>query len=302
MERKFYYSNWYLVFLIIFFSCATTNDGNLEHSGTALRNEHIFFAKNKAITLYSDAELKELYSSKQISEYLYDCASGRIDLGIKKIYADFQKKNTEKLKLDLGNCYYIKGNYSKASIIYSQVTAITKNSKVLSLIYNNLALAYAKRDFYQQAVSYFREANKLDPFNQIAEFNLAIMNLHAGEINQAATALNTLAGSSDTPYISGILLAGISLYQPNSLQSKVFQNKHDKFKDLELYEVLVKSRGLDASERRKLIDGVESSRLTRLGVSVKENYLNQLNVQLKNEKDRDHIHQKQSTRALGDRR
>jgi tetratricopeptide (TPR) repeat protein len=259
-----------------------------------------FFAKTKAVSVYDKKVLTQILKKKIISKYLFQCLNGEYEQGITAIQKASLVKNSYQLRLDLGNCFFLKGDYAKSVVVYGQVLGMTKNRKIHSLIYNNLAYAYAKKGFFQQASVYYSQAMKYDKSNQVAKFNQSVMYLQFGKHKKALEIQEKAYQKSKDPYVRQSVLIGMATYNPSMLRLKESVKKNDQLYDGELYSAIVKTMKRKTPQKLKILDGVNNSNLSDFAKLVLENQIQDLKEQIKHEEDRNNIYTRQKARAAGD--
>lgn len=97
------------------------------------------------------------------------------------------KQNRNKLNLLLGHCHYLNNKFGQAVNAYGQVLNASPEAakKDISQAYNNIANVYIKRMLFQKGRSLLKKSLKLNPLNEVARLNLALLYSALGEHSNA---------------------------------------------------------------------------------------------------------------------
>ncbi|MEO0199241.1 MAG: tetratricopeptide repeat protein [candidate division WOR-3 bacterium] len=91
-------------------------------------------------------------------------------------------KDAINISADLGDLYFDAGDYEKAITEYKEAIALDPFDPIL---FNNLALCYFHTDDYDSAIETLRSALQLDPENPEIHDNLAMALYEKGNVNEA---------------------------------------------------------------------------------------------------------------------
>jgi tetratricopeptide (TPR) repeat protein len=279
-------------------SCSTkkTTSSKKEEEKKLIQTK-LFFAKKYNFSHYDERILALAVKKKLISNNFKLCLEGEFDQAIENIRLESLKKNTLDHRLDLANCFFIKKEYTKALVFYSQVLSMTSDPRVESLVYNNLALSYANASFYQQAFNYFTKSLKLNPNNQLAAFNAALMKYKMGQFNQANKYMQKYFSKTQDPYVRQSQLLGLAVFFPNGLNTQEKGKINEKIYDGEFFVAVSKSLNLNTSQKLALFKNLKVKNLSSIAQTIVEEEIKKLSKLENYEKDRDNIYQRQRARS-----
>ncbi|MEI8347119.1 MAG: tetratricopeptide repeat protein [Pseudomonadota bacterium] len=113
------------------------------------------------------------------------CHQGRHKEGLAILKDDYKKfKNDPQYWNNLGTCYYLKGDPSKAEIYYrlGLASAVKQPNPMLE---NNLGVLYYQRGLYDEAYRQFKKSVGQDANILTSRFNLAVFYLRFGRWDEA---------------------------------------------------------------------------------------------------------------------
>ena len=158
-----------------------------------------------------DEQLKD--SEDPLSKIVIKCYQNKYDEAfqiVDQIYSQF--KNNTSYWNQVGTCYYLKGDYSKAVLFYNKSRDL--DSKFAPPV-NNLGVVYQKQGRYQKALSAFKKASELNSFSITPSFNLARLYLQFGIITKAEPIITGLGKrNSNDPQVMNAL-ATVNLIKNN---------------------------------------------------------------------------------------
>jgi tetratricopeptide (TPR) repeat protein len=148
-------------------------------------------AKESLYTL-SSLKLDELFgkTNEVIVKMGAKCYQLKFDDALKiadEIY--WQYKNNPSYWNQMGTCFYLNSDYSKAILYYNKSRDL--DSKYAPAI-NNLGVVYVKQAKFQKALSAFKKALELNSFGVTPNYNLARLYLRFGVSSKALPILQAL--------------------------------------------------------------------------------------------------------------
>jgi len=138
------------------------------------KKESLFF--NESMSRYTKADLENLITQKNVNVLaLGQCYLGAEDKGLEQLKSKLNEHIIdEKYWNSVGVCYYLNKDYKEAAFFFKLSLQVAKSkNKTFSLPYNNLALIYIHTRQYRQALDYLNNAIKLNPYSDVAKFNLS---------------------------------------------------------------------------------------------------------------------------------
>ena len=148
-------------------------------------------AKESLYTL-SSLKLDELFgkTNEVLVKISAKCYQLKFDDALKiadEIY--WQYKNNPSYWNQMGTCFYLNSDYSKAILYYNKARDL--DSKYAPAI-NNLGVVYVKQAKFQKALSAFKKALELNSFGVTPNYNLARLYLRFGVSSKALPILQAL--------------------------------------------------------------------------------------------------------------
>lgn len=142
--------------------------------------------------------------SDPLFKFLNKCYQGKFEEAF--IIADgvyLQYKNNPSYWNQMGSCFYLKADYSKAILYYNKSRDL--DPKYAPAI-NNLGVVFQKQGRFQKSLSAYKKANEMNAFSITPSFNLARIYLQFGIVAKAEPILLGLnkKNSSDMEVISAI--------------------------------------------------------------------------------------------------
>ncbi len=138
---------------------------------------------------------KRLSSSSSLKKVL-GCYSGEVDKTLNVLKVNLSKKDLY-YWLQIGNCYYLKDEWSKADFFYRLGFDESTNSSLKSLFLNNMGLIQFKYEDWDKGREYLKESIALSPKSKIPRFNLSQLYLQFGHFQSAIKILKDLEGEKD---------------------------------------------------------------------------------------------------------
>jgi tetratricopeptide (TPR) repeat protein len=168
------------------------------------------------------------------------CHLNLINKGLKGLRRSFnQRKGEASYWNDMGVCFYLKGDYSKAYYYFNVSLEKTKNEKIKSLPYNNLGLLYLLWKKYSKAIESFEKASLLNPEAKVPRYNMAQTFLTLGYSKKALNILGKISGTfeDDDFYISkGYAYLIQKKFQKALLELNKVSSAKEKRHDVGLYK------------------------------------------------------------------
>lgn len=118
------------------------------------------------------------------------CYREQFDAGFKVVDEVYpQYKNNTSYWNQVGTCYFLKGEYSKAILFFNKSRDLDPkfNPPV-----NNLGVVYQAQGKYQKALLAYKKASDMNTFALTPLFNLSQLYLRYGKVDQAHTILEAL--------------------------------------------------------------------------------------------------------------
>jgi tetratricopeptide (TPR) repeat protein len=129
--------------------------------------------------------------SKGSSHQVVNCYLGKTDETLKQFKKDYGSKNQSPYYwLHIGNCYFIKEDWSKAEFYYRMTLEDGKNSTLKSIALNNLGLIHFRYEQWEKGKNFLSESLKLTPKFKVPRYNLSQLYLQFGLYDKAITLLN----------------------------------------------------------------------------------------------------------------
>lgn len=129
----------------------------------------------------------------------------------KKQYLD--KKDTPYYWLHIGNCYFVRDEWSKAEFYYRLATEESKSKIVKSIALNNLGLIHFKYEQWEKGKTLIRESMGLAPKFKIPRYNMSQLYLQFGLYDKAIEILNDSAFRGHKDVDVNFSLANAYLYK-----------------------------------------------------------------------------------------
>ena len=218
---------------------------------------------------FSEARLEGLEESEDpLAQVVASCVQGNHDGGLDILNQNYLLyKKHPGFWNQMGNCYFLKGEISKAILYYNKSREI--NPKYAPPV-NNLGVVYQKRGSDQKALVAFKKALKLASYALTPNFNLAQLYLKYGMVKRASAIFSNLyrKNDADNDVING--LATCHLMQGKIDKALAFFDKIDykavRNPTIALnYAVALKIKGEFKQAKNVLdkMDGPQSSELRK---------------------------------------
>jgi tetratricopeptide (TPR) repeat protein len=111
------------------------------------------------------------------------CQDSKFDEAFKEADEVYLKnKNNAFYWNQIGICYYLKSDFSKAILFYNKARDL--DSKLDAPV-NNLGVVYQKQGRSQKALAAFKKASEMNTFSQQSVYNMAQLYLHFGALGKA---------------------------------------------------------------------------------------------------------------------
>lgn len=118
-----------------------------------------------------------------LSMIAISCYQGKFEeafIQVDKVYSQF--KNNTSYWNQVGTCFYLKGDYSKAILFYNKSRDLDPK---FAPPYNNLGVVYQKQGRFQKALSAYKKAGEISAFAITPAYNLARLYLQFGVVSKA---------------------------------------------------------------------------------------------------------------------
>lgn len=163
-----------------------------EFKNVSAKDEEAHVLVKESISNLPPVRLEEQFkeSDDPLSKIVIRCAQSKFEeafLIVDQNYSQF--KNNTSYWNQVGTCYYLKGDYSKAILFYNKSRDLDPK---FSPPINNLGVVYQKQGRHQKALAAYKKANELSEFSVTPSFNLARIYLQFGIISKATPILQGL--------------------------------------------------------------------------------------------------------------
>ncbi len=150
----------------------------------------------ESLSNISPARLEETLSKTDdaLTKINIKCYQSKFDEALKMaddIYGQY--KNNTSYWNQLGTCYYLKDDYSKAILFYNKSRDL--DNKFVPPV-NNLGVVYVKQGKFQKALAAFKKASEMSSFSVTPTYNLAELYLRFGTVGKALPIFQGLAKKS----------------------------------------------------------------------------------------------------------
>jgi tetratricopeptide (TPR) repeat protein len=203
-----------------------------------------------------EEQLKE--SSDPLSKIVIRCYQGKFDEAftvIDQIYSQF--KNNTSYWNQVGTCYYLKSDYSKAILFYNKSRDL--DSK-FAPPYNNLGVVYQKQGRFQKALAAFKKASEISAFSITPAYNIARLYLQFGVTSKAQPILLGLYKKS--PEDGQVATALATTYLMNS----DYQNALTTFQSMPKENLVKPEVGINYALTLKLLGKNDEAKLAYANV------------------------------------
>jgi tetratricopeptide (TPR) repeat protein len=214
------------ILLLLMTSCSTLNSNKAIFVSRDMQKSLIFNDNIFDYLQFDYAALKNVIDRK--------CLTQNFSAEVEKLQLSLRLKANAVTQVEIGVCYQLAGEFQKAFYYYDQGLAKIKKNKILkSLVFNNLAIMYGKRDQFDTAYTYLEKSLIEVPNNFITVYNMAIILTSVGRYGESISLINKFSGGSQE-HIQLTKILGIdylSLSDINSLEAKVLNKLDDKLSE-----------------------------------------------------------------------
>jgi len=172
------------------------------------------------------------------------CVSGSFSGEVQKMIELIKAKSTPLVQVEIGVCYQLAGEFSKALYYYDQGLAkIKPKQKTLkSLVFNNLGIMFGKRDQFDKAYNYLEKSLLERPNYFITVYNMALTLTSIGRYDESISLIKKFRGNSEEEKeLTKILgIDYLSMNDMSSLESKVINRLDDKLSEKAFLHAVVK--------------------------------------------------------------
>lgn len=174
--------------------------------------------KESVATIQPDllgAELKKPQDT--LSLIIFNCYKGQFDDAfqmIEKHYAEY--KTNPSYWNQVGSCYYLQGEFSKAILFYNKSRDFSAN---YAPALNNLGVVYEKQGRFQKALVAYKKASELNAFSSSVNLNLARLYLKFGLSEKAKPLISSLYNRSPKDPLVLNAIAVLALQNQQYLQA-----------------------------------------------------------------------------------
>lgn len=210
---------------------------------------------SKAIFVSRDMERSIKFNSN-VFEYLHmeeealekeiqrQCISGSFSVEVEKMFNMLKEKKSPLILIEVGVCYQLAGEFSKALYYYDQGLSLLKKNqaRLKSTVFNNLGIMFAKRDQLDKAYRYLEKSLLERPNNFISTYNMALILTSIGRYDESISLISKFRGKGfQEKQLRNIL--GIDFLSVNdlaSLESKVINRLDDNLSEKTFLQAMVK--------------------------------------------------------------
>ena len=219
-----------------------------------------------------------LDNNDPLAKIIIKCTENKFEEAFVLIDQNYnQFKNNTSYWNQVGSCYYLKGDFSKAILFYNKSRDL--DAKFAPPV-NNIGVVYQKQGKFQKALSAYKKASDLSNFSVTPAFNLARLYLQFGIISKAEPILDGLYKKSTNDIQVVNALATLDLIKSD------YENAINIFSTLPK-DLLVKPEfGINYALALKLNNKLEDAKLvmSKMGESVGEMkiYANKVDTFIRN--------------------
>lgn len=254
--------------LLFFASCATktltskVGDANLD----SFREE--------SFLRYTEERLKGLESTPY--QALAKCYAGEIKEGLDILQAEMKKKKKDpEYWNQVGMCYFLKDNFTKAEYFFELSLAQAKGGHFAPAL-NNLGVLKLKLRHYEDALNYFKKATGHNEKHKVALFNQAQVYLQFNLLDQAAPILENLASRKNNQNDPDLTFSLGSVYLLKGQTKKAFEifntipEKYKNREDVTLVRAISLYEQGKFYEAREVLEGINFLNYVPLKRSAKK--------------------------------
>jgi Flp pilus assembly protein TadD len=208
-----------LLTLVLLTSCASNKQRYV------IKDQGLDGLRNESLHRYSKTRLLK-YGAKSA---LKMCHLEQFDQAQKQFIQQMDKRKKDpQYWSDMGTCYYLQQQYTKAKFYYQLALGLAKNSRQKSAIINNIGLIFLSNHKFDEARDHFQQASKHDSRALTPKYNLAHIYLYFGHYKNAEKILISLynINRQDVDFI--YLLGHTKLMQNKFKQAKYYFNQIPK--------------------------------------------------------------------------
>lgn len=165
---------------------------------------------------------QESDQNKQVSSILQCLKNGKSDY-YNSLLEEYKKDNKNlTANLKLADCEAVNGSFGRAFFYYDRSLGLTKNKSIKSIVYNNLAIVFAKKGFDSYSDYYFGLAFQNDRDSELITYNQMILRMRAGKYLEAGELVNKrLRKLSDKNYWTQ--LVGVNYFLQGDLDQSIIK-------------------------------------------------------------------------------
>lgn len=196
-----------------------------------------------------EEQLKD--TNDPLSKIVIQCYQNKFEeafLYVNQIYSQY--KNNTSYWNQVGTCYYLKGDYSKAILFYNKSRDL--DPKFTPPV-NNLGVVYQKQGRFQKALSAYKKAGEINAFSITPAFNSARLYLQFGIVAKAEPILSGLYKKSTDDVQVTSALASCYLLKGD------YQNAANLFSQIPKEQLSSPSIGLNYSLTLKFLNKNEEA-------------------------------------------
>ncbi len=146
-------------------------------------------------TLASESYLRwgdtRLQKNARQDHLVVRCYQGKVKEALDLYKKDFiAKSQHSNYFLDIGNCYFIEENYSKAEFFYRMTLNESRIAQMKAVALNNLGLISLQYGNWDKGMEFLKDSMAQGPLYKVPHFNLSQIYLQFGRYDEAIAVLN----------------------------------------------------------------------------------------------------------------
>ena len=204
-----------IIVLILVTSCAS------KHKNYKISNDKYDALRHESLYRYDANRLSKFAPDNSLAL----CHNGQFKKAEDLFVSELDiRKDEASYWMEVGTCYYLKGEYPKAKFYYQMALGLNPSKELQSAIINNLGLIYLRKLKYDEAKEHFQKASNLSPTALTPRYNLVQVFLYFGHYHNAEKNLTQLyrLNPNDVDFI--YLLGHTKLMQNQYKKAELYFN------------------------------------------------------------------------------
>lgn len=168
------------------------------------------------------------WGSKRLEEQtakidVVGCYAGKASETLDQLRKDYLTKGQNAdYWLNIGNCYFIREDWSKAEFFYRMTLDEAKTTNLKAVAMNNLGLIHFKYEQWETGKDFLKKASAAAPKFKVPRYNLSQLYLQFGFYDKAIEILNEKSFKDHKDVDVYFSLANAYLYKGDLKQSQVY--------------------------------------------------------------------------------